>query len=377
MSNGKEMVKKKMEYKNKIISISLVTASCIVITYYFIIVLEKGTVYTHLFYIPIILASLWWGRKGIYVSVFLSIFLLLNHLFLRTHVLWINDIGRALIFCIVGFVVGTLSERKNHVENKLKEYSERLEEKVDERTKEIKHLNLVLRAIRKVNQLIIKERDRDTLIQGACDNLIKTRGFYNAWIVLLDETHKVVRTAEAGLDKDFTPMAEQLKRGKLPHCIQRALKQSDVVVIKDPLSICTDCVLVEKCSPNTGAMTVRLECGGKIYGVLYATVSADFIINKEEQILFKEMGGDIAFGLYSIEGEEKHKRLEQQREKARKEAEFYADVLAHDVGNINQITMGYLYLLQIAKDEETKKKNIEGIKKSIMNSKRLAESIKT
>ena len=377
MSNGKEMVKKKMEYKNKIISISLVTASCIVITYYFIIVLEKGTVYTHLFYIPIILASLWWGRKGIYVSVFLSIFLLLNHLFLRTHVLWINDIGRVLMFCIVGFFVGTLSERKNHVENKLKEYSERLEEKVDERTKEIKHLNLVLRAIRKVNQLIIKERDRDTLIQGACDNLIKTRGFYNAWIVLLDETHKVVRTAEAGLDKDFTPMAEQLKRGKLPHCIQRALKQSDVVVIKDPLSICTDCVMVEKCSPNTGAMTVRLECGGKIYGVLYATVSADFIINKEEQILFKEMGGDIAFGLYSIEGEEKHKRLEQQREKARKEAEFYADVLAHDVGNINQITMGYLYLLQIAKDEETKKKNVEGIKKSIMNSKRLAESIKT
>jgi len=38
--------------------------------------------------------------------------------------------------------------------------------------------------------------------------------------------------------------------------------------------------------------------------------------------------------------------------------------------------MGYLYLLQIAKDEETKKKNVEGIKKSIMNSKRLAESIK-
>jgi len=70
------------------------------------------------------------------------------------------------------------------------------------------------------------------------------------------------------------------------------------------------------------------------------------------------------------------KRLEDQREKARKEAEFYADVLAHDVGNINQITMGYLYLLQTAKDEKTRKKNVDGIKKSIMNSKRLAESIK-
>jgi len=108
-----------MEHKNKIISMFLVTAFCIVITYYFVIVLEKGTVYTHLFYIPIILASLWWGRKGFYVSLFLSILLLLNHLFLRSDIPWTNDIGRALIFCIVGFVVGTLSERRNKAEEAL------------------------------------------------------------------------------------------------------------------------------------------------------------------------------------------------------------------------------------------------------------------
>ena len=70
------------------------------------------------------------------------------------------------------------------------------------------------------------------------------------------------------------------------------------------------------------------------------------------------------------------KRLEQQREKSRKEAEFYADVLGHDVGNINQIISGHLYLLENAKDEETRKKNVEGIKKAIMRSKRLAENIK-
>jgi len=406
------------------------------------------------------------------------------------------------MFCIVGFVVGNISERKNNAENKLKEYSEKLEEKVEERTKEIKHLNLVLRAIRKVNQLLIKEKDRDALIQGACDNLIKTRGFYNAWIVLLDETHKLGTTAEAGMGEKFLPIIEQLNRGELPYCVRKALKQSDVVVIKDPLSICTDCAMVENCSPDTGAMTVRLEYDGKIYGVLYATMPSNFIIDKEEQTLFKEIARDIAFGLYNIEIEERrkraeealreseeryrdlietsheiiqsvkadghfdfvnkawhdilgytkkelsklslfdiihpeslehckkmfkkvlagesvtnveakfmakdgstvfvegnvtgryidgklvathgffrditeHKHLEQQKEKARKEAEFYADVLAHDVGNLNQITMGYLYLLQTAEDKETRKKNVEGIKKSIMKSKRLAESMKT
>jgi len=100
MGNEKELVEKKMKDKNKIISISLVTALCIAITYYFIIVLERGEVYTHLFYIPIILACLWWGRKGFYVIVSLSIFLLLNHLFFRTDVPWGNDIVRVLI-CFV------------------------------------------------------------------------------------------------------------------------------------------------------------------------------------------------------------------------------------------------------------------------------------
>jgi len=71
-----------------------------------------------------------------------------------------------------------------------------------------------------------------------------------------------------------------------------------------------------------------------------------------------------------------HKQLEQEREKAKRETEFYSDVLGHDVGNINQIISGYLYLLENAKDEETRKKNVIGIKKSIMKSKRLAESIK-
>ena len=67
----------------------------------------------------------------------------------------------------------------------------------------IEHLNLVLRAIRNVNQLIIKERDRDRLLKDACDRLIETRGYYNAWIVLLDKSGGFVTSAEAGLGEGF------------------------------------------------------------------------------------------------------------------------------------------------------------------------------
>ncbi|MDD5016301.1 MAG: response regulator, partial [Atribacterota bacterium] len=67
----------------------------------------------------------------------------------------------------------------------------------------IKHLNLVLHTIRNINQLIFKEKDQDILMKGACNSLIKTRGYCNSWIVLLDGKGMIEAYAEAGLGEDF------------------------------------------------------------------------------------------------------------------------------------------------------------------------------
>jgi len=174
----------------------------------------------------------------------------------------------------------------------------------------IEHLNLVLRAIRGVNQLIVKEKDRDTLLQGTCENLIKTRGYYNAWIALLDESGDLVTTAEAGLGKGFLPMVKRLKRGELTDCAQKALKQSDVVVTEDPLSTCADCPLSTMYS-GRGATTVRLEHGGRIHGLLAVSIPRDFLSDEEERGLFKEVADDIAFALHGLELEEEQKRAEE------------------------------------------------------------------
>ena len=107
----------------------------------------------------------------------------------------------------------------------------------------IQHLNAVLRSIRNVNQLIVKEKDRDRLIKGICKNLIETRGYYNAWIALLDENEKLVTVAEAGLGDGFSHLLNRLNRGKLPDCGRRALTQSNIAITQDPFSTCTDCPL--------------------------------------------------------------------------------------------------------------------------------------
>ena len=173
----------------------------------------------------------------------------------------------------------------------------------------MERLNLVLRTIRNVNQLLVKETDPSRLIQGICNNLIENRGYYNAWIAVLDASGDLVTTAQAGLDNEFDKIVEQIEKGKLTRCAQRALTQSQVVLTEDPLTDCKDCPLSIKYANRSG-MTVRLEHNGKVYGLLTVSIPNAFIRDKEEQDLLKEVAGDIAFGLHRIELEEEHQRSE-------------------------------------------------------------------
>jgi two-component sensor histidine kinase/PAS domain-containing protein len=168
----------------------------------------------------------------------------------------------------------------------------------------------VLGAIRSVNQLIVKERDRDRLIQDACKNFIKNRGFYSAWIALVDESLRLVTAAEAGVGKAFQPLLKNLKQGNLPNCMQRVLAKPGILAIKDPASTCSDCPLAN-IHKERGVFSSRLEHDGKIYGILTISFPIDYFSGKEERSLFKEIVGDIAYALRHIEMEEEHKRAEE------------------------------------------------------------------
>ncbi|MDO9528316.1 MAG: histidine kinase dimerization/phosphoacceptor domain -containing protein [Syntrophales bacterium] len=110
---------------------------CLVATYYCHFVLRIEVIFTHLFYVPVILASLWWSRKGIVVAVFLALMLLVSHVVGPLDTSIKTDVIRAFMFVVVGTVVAILSERKMILENKLRSYSKTLEQQVVERTIEL------------------------------------------------------------------------------------------------------------------------------------------------------------------------------------------------------------------------------------------------
>jgi len=123
--------------KYKIIAMVILLAGACYLTYYFHAVLGTGTVFTHFFYIPIILASLWWKRRGLVVAIFLAALLIFSHFFIRPESATGNDLLRALMFIAVAFVVAILSEKITNAEVKLRSYAKDLEKEVEARTKEL------------------------------------------------------------------------------------------------------------------------------------------------------------------------------------------------------------------------------------------------
>lgn len=106
--------------KFKITLMAILVAYACFLTYYFHVVLKTGGIFTHFFYIPIIVASLWWKRKGLVVALFLAAFLVFSDIFFQVKMVTLDDYLRAPMFIVIGFVVALLSEHLSKVERGIK-----------------------------------------------------------------------------------------------------------------------------------------------------------------------------------------------------------------------------------------------------------------
>jgi PAS domain S-box-containing protein len=109
------MSEKKIERqkKYKIIFMSVLLALCFLLTFYFHAVFKTGVVFSHFFYVPIILSALWWRKRGIWVAVFLAgLLILFSHIFQKEDFITAGDYLRAVMFITIAFVVAFLAEER-------------------------------------------------------------------------------------------------------------------------------------------------------------------------------------------------------------------------------------------------------------------------
>ena len=90
--------------------------ACGFLTYYYHAVMASGVIFTHLFYIPIVLAGIWWRKRGIYVSLLLGFILIVSHLLFMKEVPLADDLIRAIMFVVVSSVVALLAEGFSKIE---------------------------------------------------------------------------------------------------------------------------------------------------------------------------------------------------------------------------------------------------------------------
>ncbi len=167
---------------------------------------------------------------------------------------------------------------------------------------ELAHLNAVLQAIRHINQAIAREKDPERLLQIACNELVRTRGYVGTWAVLVGPNDGLETGTAAGVRvEDFAVLLKAWKAGQPPICARQALNLSEPLFIPEP-EACPDCP-IPLSYRGAAALAVRMAHGDRVYGVLYVALPPGIAPSPEERHLLAEVAEDLAFGLYSLEQE--------------------------------------------------------------------------
>lgn len=179
----------------------------------------------------------------------------------------------------------------------------------------------LLRAAFAVCQILLRERDLPTLLQGICDQLAGAGLNQAALLVLMDRDSGGMITAETNLDDRFETVMAELREGRLPACGDRVL-QSDT----EATVLCTDCSCSICGEGAAVALCAPLRCSPGLSGFLTVRFMPEVQPGEKEIGIIGELAGSITLALRQLFATEaaKHREQELQRVEERYELALHA-----------------------------------------------------
>jgi len=179
----------------------------------------------------------------------------------------------------------------------------------------VQKLNILLKAISRVNQLIVKEKNHTVIFQNMCDYLVSTGLFSLVGVALKVEGSFDVRlVAKAGKSISYFDQVkitwDETPTGMGP--ARMAIKTRLPQIIQDLTANTKFKTWLEQAKLHDlkSAMVLPLIVNGEVIGVIGVYSPTVNAFGVDEINLLVEISEDIGFGLQSIENEEKLRQSE-------------------------------------------------------------------
>ena len=202
----------------------------------------------------------------------------------------------------------------------LEKYSDRIVAKLDEKVAELQNLNRLLRAIRRINQMMIRTKDFVSVFEHACSILGKEAEYKGAWIIHFDQGGHVDIARSSGFNDTFPDLLSSIGKGKKPTCIERLSDNKGEIIVIGPDDHDPECPVGCHCC-DMQCMVAGMYVLGQPVGIIIVFLEPGMESNEDEISLFSEIADDVSFAINTISIDREKREVEKAKEQS--EEKYY------------------------------------------------------